>query len=279
MLYFAYDGSINGDWISHYAVRFALSLPQRALHVIHVRDGTLSDAEQDERLLRLRRRAEDAGLAVTLEVPALGESVTATLEACVPCGADDILLCGTRVRHRGRGLLTGTVAERLLDWAGCHVLAVRVVHPGLLGVPGRLLLPLSGAPWALETVGVILRLFGQDIEVINLLHVCVVRGGRFRRLSHERAQHLLDEGWAYLHQVEPTLCARLGLAPTQVYGHVALSDDVAREIAVGANRTRSRLILMGASRRRLLERLWRGNPLERVLAQAPCDVAIYRGPA
>jgi nucleotide-binding universal stress UspA family protein len=126
-----------------------------------------------------------------------------------------------------------------------------------------------------------LRLFGRDIEVINLLNVRVVRGGRLRRLSlsHERTQHLLQEGWAYLRTVEPALCTRLALAPSQVYGHVVLSDDVSREIAVAANRTRSRLILMGASRRRLLERLWRGNPLERVLAQAPCDVAIYRGPA
>ncbi|MBI3993760.1 MAG: universal stress protein [Candidatus Lambdaproteobacteria bacterium] len=279
MLYFAYDASINGDWVSHYAVRFAQSQAERSLHIVHVRDGTLSDAELDERLLRLLRRAEDAGLAVTLEVPAARGGVTATLEACVPSGAEHVLLCGTRARGRGRGLLTGTVAERLLDAGRRHVLAVRVVHPGLLGVPGRLLLPLSGAPWTLDAVSVILRLFGRDLELVNLLHVRVVRGGRFRRLSHERVQHLLEEGRAYLHQVEPALCARLGLARARVDGHVVLSDDVSREIAVAANRTRSRLILMGASRRHLLERLWRGNPLERVLAQAPCDVGIYRGPA
>ena len=29
MLVFAYDGSLNGDWIAHYAVRFALATPAR----------------------------------------------------------------------------------------------------------------------------------------------------------------------------------------------------------------------------------------------------------
>jgi nucleotide-binding universal stress UspA family protein len=34
---------------------------------------------------------------------------------------------------------------------------------------------------------------------------------------------------------------------------------------------------MGASERNLTERLFYGNPIEQVLRDATCDVAIYRG--
>lgn len=56
-----------------------------------------------------------------------------------------------------------------------------------------------------------------------------------------------------------------------------LSDDISREILIAANKTKSRLIYMGASERKLAQRILYGNPIERVLRDATCDVAIYRG--
>lgn len=59
--------------------------------------------------------------------------------------------------------------------------------------------------------------------------------------------------------------------------HVVVSDDVSKEIVIAANKTRSKLIYMGASKRSLMERFYYGNPMEQVLRDATCDVAIYRG--
>jgi nucleotide-binding universal stress UspA family protein len=59
--------------------------------------------------------------------------------------------------------------------------------------------------------------------------------------------------------------------------HVTVSDDVPKEIVIAANKTKSRLICLGASERNLSERFWFGNPIEQVLRNATCDVAIYRG--
>ena len=39
MLVFAYDGSLNGDWVAHYAVRFAVHTGARTLRLVHVREG------------------------------------------------------------------------------------------------------------------------------------------------------------------------------------------------------------------------------------------------
>ena len=59
--------------------------------------------------------------------------------------------------------------------------------------------------------------------------------------------------------------------------NVVVSDDVPKEIVIHASRSKSRLIYLGASERNLTQRLWYGNPIEQVLREAPCDVAIYRG--
>ena len=39
MLVCAYDGSLNGDWVVHYAVRFAATTPERRLRLRSVLPG------------------------------------------------------------------------------------------------------------------------------------------------------------------------------------------------------------------------------------------------
>jgi hypothetical protein len=41
MIYLAYDGSLNGDWVSRYAIRMASRSPQKKLVLVHVLDGQI----------------------------------------------------------------------------------------------------------------------------------------------------------------------------------------------------------------------------------------------
>ena len=68
------------------------------------------------------------------------------------------------------------------------------------------------------------------------------------------------------------------LARARVEGRAVVSDDVPKEIVIQANQLGARLILMHAARRSLPHRFLYGNPIEQVLRNAPCDVAVYRGP-
>jgi nucleotide-binding universal stress UspA family protein len=54
--------------------------------------------------------------------------------------------------------------------------------------------------------------------------------------------------------------------------------DWEHEIAVYANRLKTRLILVGTRARTLPHRLIFSNPLERLLRTTPCDIALYRAP-
>jgi nucleotide-binding universal stress UspA family protein len=218
-------------------------------------------------------------LSVSLQVNDLaqGGRLLDAIHAAVPPGGDSYLVCATRTRPGRRGLLSGTLSEQLLISGHCNVLAVRVVHPGSLGLPRSLLLPVSGHPRGFRSGIPFLRLFAPDIAHLHLLYVERVSRYRFRHSSYEQAEHLRHSGQTYCERIERELAEQLGLGEAVMDANVVVSDDVPKEIVIHASRSKSRLIYLGASERNLTQRLWYGNPIEQVLREAPCDVAIYRG--
>ncbi len=279
MLYFAYDGSINGDWVSHYAIQLAAAHPQGKLQLLHVCGGKPSLPQVQEKLLRMRAECERLGVELLSKMlPRQGQVLHAILTS-IPAGSDSYLVCGTRVRERRRGLLSGTISEKLLRSEHCNVLAVRVVQPGLLGLPRSLLLPVSGHPRGFRSGLPFLRLFGPQVTHLQILLVARVSHWRYRWLTHEVIERLRAPGQLYCTRAEEEISEQLGLGAKVVDGQVVVSDDVPKEIVIAANKTKSRLIYMGASEQNLTERFFYGNPIEQVLRNATCDVAIYRGVA
>ena len=55
-----------------------------------------------------------------------------------------------------------------------------------------------------------------------------------------------------------------------------LPGAVARSITIEAASKRHDLIIMGASERSLLSSILKGNPVEAVLREAPCDMIIFK---
>lgn len=278
-VYLAYDGSIHGDWISHYAARLAAHHASSTLNLVHVVEQPSSQPLLAEKLQRVRAECEHLGVQLNVCLERSAGMVLQSLCSAVAPGPDSYLVCGTRRDERRRGLLSGTLAERLLRSRHCNVLAIRVVQPGLLGLPRSLLLPVSGHPRGLQSGLPFLKLFAADIARLHLVYVERVARWRFRMLSHERAERLRQAGEAYCQRIEREINERLGLGPAVVDANVVVSDDVPKEIVIAAGKTRSRLIYMGASERNLTERLLYGNPIEQVLRDATCDVAVYRGVA
>jgi nucleotide-binding universal stress UspA family protein len=276
MVELAYDGSLNGDWVARYAVRFAAQAPERRLRLLHVHEGHVADAV---RLGIDRIGAECARLGVALD-PVLhrrgAASVAECLLALVPAGRGTMLVAGTRARPRNIAFLAGTVSARLLAAGRFPVVAIRVVQPGILGQPGDVLLPLSGHPRGAAFALPLLRLLGSDLLRLHVLLVREVSRLRFRLLGPASAERLLAAGRAYLADVEAQLRRGLVPLPGALDTSAIVSDDAAKEIPVFAARLHARLICLGASERRLPERLVYGNPIEQVLRIAPCDVAVYR---
>lgn len=275
MIYLAYDGSINGDWIAGYAVTLAAHDPGRSLGIVHVATGEFPLDDVRAKIERIGRRAAAAGVAVDVAIVPSGGDVFRDLLARFGDDPDAAVVCGARVRAGQRGYLAGTVSERLLDHRRFDVVAIRVVQPGLLGAPRRFLFPVAGDAKGLRVGMKLLGRFAPGVDHVHLLHVVLVGRTVFRRLRD--AVKLRAKGWSYLEGVEAELIARTGLTVDRIGADVVVSDDWAHEMVIAASRHKSQLILMEASRRHLAGGLFRGDPVEVALRDAPCDVAVYRG--
>lgn len=274
MLCLAHDGSLNADWLSHYALRCALALGKPELRVLFVEDGTLTGREFEDRLQYLRREAGHAGVELEVEhLPKRG-SVAETLLQAVPAGPDSFMLCGTRVRQRNLTLLGGTVSERLLKARRFNVLAVRIVNPGLLGSAQRLLVPVMGHPRGFASGIPFLRLLGRDVQRVHVLLVAVELKLGWHGVAPDPAS--VARGAVYVDRIQGELRPLFEQA-VHLDGSVVPGTDPADEIVLAAKQHHCQLIYLGASERGFAERLIGGLPYEKILAEAPCDVAIYRG--
>jgi len=279
MLHFAYDGSIHGDWVARYAMRMAMRLPDPGIRVLHVEDQQLAKAQLEKRLARIKGACAELALPIEVTVAPARSSVASTLLGLVPEDPTHFLVCGTRVRQKGRGFLADTVSEQLLRVGRCQVLSVRVMQPGLLGVPRRFLVPVSGRPEGIQVGLPFLRLLVPEAGEVEVLLVHRVSHRRFRRLNHAEAARLVQDGQQYVSGVERSLGTELDLPNGHLDGNAVLSDDIPKEIVIHAGKHKSQIIYMGASASSLRKRSVYGNPIEQVLRNAPCDVAIYGDPS
>ncbi len=279
MLHFAYDGSIHGDWVARYAMRMAARLPDPRLRVLYVEDRQLSKASVEKRLARIEAACAEWSLPIEVTVAPEQTSVAATILGLVPEDPAHFLVCGTRVRQKARGFLADTVSEQLLRVGRCQVLSVRVMQPGLLGGPRSFLVPMSGRPEGIRVGLPFFRLLVPGASEVELLLVHRVSHRRFRQIGHAEAARLIQHGQQYVSDLKRSLGTELGLPLGRIDGTAVLSDDIPKEIAIHAGKHRSQLIYMGASVSSLRKRSAYANPIEQVLRDAPCDVAIYGDPS
>ena len=289
MIHLAYDGSINGDWVAWYAVNLARHDSDHRLRVIYVNTDEMRADVVREKAEGLAHECADVGVEMSLDiVPSSGSSAEhrfRDLRAHVPArdptrdpgGAETLLVCGARLKPGGAGYLAATVSAKLLSDKTFSVMAVRVAQPGLLGAPRRFLVPVAGDREGFLTAAEILKRFTPDVERVQLLRVMMIKRQLFRRLLNRQAGKLRAKGWDSLKGLSVELADMIGMDHWKVDANVKVSDDWAQEVIIDASRHHSQLILMEASWRDLRAKFLYGNPIEAVLRDTPCDVAIYRG--
>lgn len=274
----AFDGSLNAQWVARYALRMAMARGG-GLNLAHVNDDEVLPALYEERAAQVQRECDEAGIALRLrELPAHADIATVILDA-VADGHEALLLCGTRARRHGRGLLAGSVSERLLRANHCTVLAVHVLTPGLLGRADRLLLPLAGWPGEVRDAQVVLQPLLAAARQLHLLRVMQSPARVIDRAPRAVLARLRGHGRAAVTDSERELRAALDLAGLHVDAHVRLDESWSRAAAVVARIYRCNLLLAGGSDRQLGAGRSGVAPVERLLAAAPCDVGIYRARA
>jgi len=156
------------------------------------------------------------------------------------------------------------------------VLAIRVTSPSLLGHARNALFALSQNPNSAGRAAPFLRLLAPELTRLSLLTVMSPTLGRLSRPSGEDLRLLRARGADVLQRAEARLRRILAPFEIPVDPHVSVSSDWPAEITRHAGRARAELVLVGSTHRTLPRRVVFGNPLERVLHDAVCDVAIFR---
>lgn len=124
-----------------------------------------------------------------------------------------------------------------------------------------------------------MRLFLPQLHRLHLLRGMIVSHHRLRALAPPAIQALRQNGVRYLAAISEEIRHRRGGRNFFLDSRIVVSDDWGEEILVHASRLRAQILLLGSPRGRPLARIirfWQGDTLERVLAETPCDVGIYR---
>ena len=272
-VFLAYDGSFNGDWIARYALHFARGNQPRRLTVLHVEDANISGEPLHTQLRRLEELGKSLGVTVEVQLLPMHDGVFGGLSANLPTDPDSILLCGARASVGRRGLLTGTISERLLCDTSANVLAIRVLQPGLLGAARRLMLPLPDSG-DISTAFPYIRPLATGIEKLDFLRLAVLSHRRFNNLTDAEAGRLRHDAKAFIARAEEVITAMAAVPQSVLDGHVRVTDDWPKQVAVEAGRYRSDLILTDMTDRKAPFTF--AHPIEELMRIAPCNVAVYR---
>lgn len=275
-IYLAYDGSINADWVSRYAIRIAANLESSKITLVHIPDGSFTPETIRLKIQAIESECAAHGVKLHSEQIALRRSVFRTLLEAIPPGPENFCICGARITSRRGGFLRGTISEQLLDARKFNVMAIRVVMPGLLGCPDDLLFPLAGHPRGFLTAMPFFRLLAPGIRNLYLLRIMQVNPLLLRYLTRAQYRTIYRRGADYLNLVTGEIAQEDSRHRIHVDARVVLASDWVGETLILASELRARLILLGATEERFPASWQRAGKVEKLLRKTPCDVAIYR---
>lgn len=225
-------------------------------------------------------RAQEALKRLFIEAEMLevcAESITGTgepvkeIEKIVRRENISLVFASTRREDLERRFYTGTIARKLSLKLPCSVALVRIVHSGRVH-PKRILVPLKArvnhVTERASFVTHMARVFESRVFVFHTPKP-------IEKFFHGEI-HLTPPEWA--ERISPDLSRFMEYLKQHNIEHEGklLPGSTARNITLEAFAKRHDLIIMGASERSLLASLLKGNPVEVVLREAPCDLIILK---
>jgi nucleotide-binding universal stress UspA family protein len=229
----------------------------------------LSFDKAEDAIKRLFIKAKDMNLQVE-SITQTGEPVK-EISKIVRNEGINIVFASTRREDIEKRFYAGTIARSLSLHLPCSVALVRVVHVGRMH-SRNILVPLKAKiNHAKERAYFTAKMaegFGSKVFVLHAAKpITRFFHGEIHLTPVEWKKRLpkdISDFMEYLRKYDIAFEDRL------------LPGSIARSITIEAASKRHDLIIMGASERRLLGFLLKGNPVESVLRETPCDLIILK---
>lgn len=267
--------AINEHVNSEVSARYALSLSKTCDAKFYISFIAEKDMERAS-----FEKAESALKRLFLEAERLGVDVESIVESGDPFHkiseivkgeGIDILFASTRREDIERRFYTGTLTKRLMLRLPCSVAMVRVVHMGRIH-PKKILIPLKARISHIKERAFFSAKIAEAFDSkIYILHVTKPITKFFHGEIHltpaQLEKHLPNDISEFIRHIKGyciDIEKRLFLGKTS------------KSIAIEAASKRHDVIIMGASERGLLSSIIKGNPVEEVLRETPCDLIILK---
>lgn len=267
--------AVNEHVNSELSARFAIQLAKAAgsrLYLCFVAEQNLSEdsfRRAEEAVKRLFYRAQEMDVPVE-SIFALGNPVD-EIQKLVASEGIDIVFAATRHEDIEKRFFQGTTARRLSLSLSCSVALVRVVHMGRIH-PRKILVPLKAGIRHIQEKAYITSMLARSFDSgVYLLHTT-----RPIMRFFQGELHLTPDEWdtkvpkdisVFIDHLE-----HYGIA----HEKKLLPGKTGRNITIEAAVKRHDLIIMGASERGLVSSLFKGNPVEEVLRETPCNLIILK---
>ena len=183
-----------------------------------------------------------------------------------------LLVTGTRGSGASRGVVIGTMAERITRFTKRPVLLVR---QAVRGPYRRVLVPVDFSPWSLDAVRVADRI-APDATLV-LMHAIELPFERRRRrfgVADQSIARQRERARDAAQQQLRALATQTGLAAERLLPSTPEGDDPWVLIAQQEQEHDCDLIVMGRQGRHALGELMLGSTTRRVLAECRADVLV-----
>lgn len=183
----------------------------------------------------------------------------------------DLVFAATRREDVEKRFYARTTPQRLLLSLPCSVALVRVVHMGRIH-PHEILVPLKAHIDHISDRAEFTAMMAKAFDAkVHLFHVAKPMKKFFRGEIH-----LTPAEWAA--KIPPDISSFIGHIDSHSveYEKRLVAGHTGRTIAIEAAERSRDLIIMGASERGPLAFRLRGNPVEEVLRETPCNLILFK---
>lgn len=267
----AVNEHINSEVSARYALHLAKACGARFYTCFIARKDTSesSFSSAENAMKRLFLEAEKLDVSVE-SITKTGE-VVKEIESVVRHEGIDIVFAATRREDIERRFYSGTVARSLSLKLPCSVALVRVVHMGRIH-PLKILVPLKARIYKVKErawfTAKMAEAFGSKIIVFHAAKpITKFFHGEIHLTPCEWEKRLpkdISDFNEYIRKYEIEFEGLLSPGITS------------KSITIEAAARRHDLIIMGASERSMFASILKGNPVEKVLRETPCDLIILK---
>ena len=267
--------AVNEHLNSEIAARYALNLAKACgskLYICFIAEKGMSGSnfeKAEEAMKRLFLDAEKMNIEAE-SITETGEPVE-EINKIVRHEGIDITFASTRREDVERRFYAGTVARNLSLKLSCSTALVRAVHMGRIH-PKDILIPLkariAGMSERAYFTAKMAECFGSKVFVFHATTPIT-------KFFHGEI-HLTQAQWEKrLPEDISKFIDHMKKHKVEIEGRL-LPGAAAKSITVEAAARRHDLIIMGASERSMLSSILKGNPVEEVLRETPCDLIILK---